>query len=94
MYSFYLVAFFPLAALAAIDGHCSGAATGQWLQDGICEHTATCNYYKGKYMTGGCPNDPDDVKCCLVGLGPDTSGKQLAMIFITVSSYCIIIGKT
>ena len=97
MYSSYLVALFPLASLAAIDGHCTGTATGIWLQDGICETIATCDYYKGTYMTGGCPNDGNDVKCCLVGLSGGTggsSGKQLAMIFITVSSYCVISGKT
>ena len=86
MYSFCLLAFFPLAALATIDGHCSGTATGEWLTDGICEPTATCDYYSGKYITGGCPNDPDDVKCCLVGLATDSSGMQFAMIFLTASS--------
>lgn len=94
MHSSYLVALCPLAALAAINGHCTGTATGIWLQDGICETIATCDYYHGTYITGGCPNDGNDVKCCLVGLAGGSSGKQLGMIFITVSSYCIISGKT
>lgn len=75
MHLFYLVTLFPLAALAAVNGHCSGKATGQYLTDGICESIATCDYYHGSYMDGGCPDDVPDVKCCLVGLQGSESCK-------------------
>ena len=75
MLSSYLIAIFPLAALAAINGHCSGTATADWLTDGICEPIATCDYYDGTYINGGCPNDDSDVKCCLIGLETSWDGK-------------------
>ncbi|KAH8820211.1 hypothetical protein F5884DRAFT_763226 [Xylogone sp. PMI_703] len=71
MYSFLLLGLFPLAALATVNGHCSGsAATGNWGTDGICVSTSTCTSYGGKYISGACPFDADNIKCCLVGLGP------------------------
>ena len=96
MYSSYLIALFPVVALAAVNGKCSGTATGLWLSDGICEPTATCDSYHGTYITGGCPNDADDVKCCLVGL--ETSyGKviscSIVLLVITLSRYCITGSK-
>ncbi|KAK4199168.1 hypothetical protein QBC40DRAFT_297735 [Triangularia verruculosa] len=73
MRSFYILAGFPLAALATVNGHCSGdQATGEWRSKGICISTGTCTSYGGKYITGACPNDPDNIKCCLVGRYPST----------------------
>jgi hypothetical protein len=83
MYAFYLVTLFPLLALAEVNGKCSGVATGDYLSDGICEPTATCDYYHGSYINNGCPNDADDVKCCLIGLGNSIDGR---ITFIPPSS--------
>ena len=49
MRSLYLVTLFPLAAVATLNGHCSGSAgggkaTGDYLTDGICVTTSTCNH--------------------------------------------------
>ncbi|KAH8903355.1 hypothetical protein BR93DRAFT_201309 [Coniochaeta sp. PMI_546] len=72
MQLFYLISLFPLAALATLNGHCSGsAATGVWKDNGICIKTSTCNQYHGEYKSGACPNDPDDVKCCVIGYAPN-----------------------
>lgn len=72
MQFFYFITLFPMAALATLNGHCSGsAATGVWKDNGICVKTSTCNQYKGQYKSGACPNDADDVKCCIVGFYPN-----------------------
>jgi len=80
LFLYLLVGFLPLAAIAnpalaavpiekrTLNGHCSGTATSYYKSDGICITTATCDSYGGSYITGGCPSDPDNVKCCLVGL--------------------------
>ena len=98
MYSSYVIALFPVVALAAVNGKCSGTATGFWLSDGICEPTATCDYYHGTYITGGCPNDVDDVKCCLVGLDTSIDGKVIScstvLLIITLPRYCITSSTT
>ncbi|KAK0613726.1 hypothetical protein B0T14DRAFT_569740 [Immersiella caudata] len=58
---------FPFSTLAALNGRCTGSkATGQWKEEGICIKTSTCRRYKGRTTNGACPNDPDDVKCCLI----------------------------
>lgn len=77
------IALLPLAAMAtptadldarSINGHCGGsAATGVWLDDGICITTSTCDSFDGAYKTGACPDDAADVKCCVVGLGRSDS---------------------
>lgn len=67
--SHLLLSFFPLTALATVNGHCSGKATGDYDTYGICITTSNCNSYGGSYISGGCPNDVANVKCCLVGLG-------------------------
>lgn len=92
------IALLPLAAMAsptaepptadldprAVNGHCSGsAATGVWLDDGICIATGTCNSFAGAYKTGACPNDAADVKCCVVGLGDSASTNPCGGV-----SYC------
>ncbi|KAK4100210.1 hypothetical protein N658DRAFT_516888 [Parathielavia hyrcaniae] len=53
-------------ALAALNGHCSGTATGVYKSQGICVKTSTCSSYGGSTINGGCPNDPADVKCCVM----------------------------
>ncbi|KAI8623448.1 hypothetical protein F5Y19DRAFT_458434 [Xylariaceae sp. FL1651] len=54
-------------AAAAVNGRCSGTATGSYLSNGICIDTGTCNSYsRGSYITGGCPNDPNNIKCCYI----------------------------
>jgi len=77
MLSAYLIAFFPLAALATLNGGCSGAATHLWLSDGICITTETCDAYKGAYIPNGCPGDGDDVQCCMIGLETSANSKRL-----------------
>ena len=52
----------------AVNGHCSGTASGTYLTYGICITTSTCNSYSGSYISGGCPNDPNNVRCCVIGL--------------------------
>lgn len=71
--SLTLLPLFPLLALATVDGHCSGTATGDYLKYGICISTSECSSFKGSYITGGCPNDVNSVKCCLIGLGGSIS---------------------
>jgi hypothetical protein len=53
-------------ALAALNGRCSGTATGAYRNQGICVKTSTCSSHGGSYISGGCPNDPADVKCCVI----------------------------
>ena len=67
----------PDAAAAAellqartVNGHCSGTATGIYRTDGICVSTSTCNSYSGSYISGGCPSDANNIKCCVIGLDP------------------------
>lgn len=79
-----VLATLPLAALATLHGHCTGSkATGVWGEDGICEYTSTCAAYGGSTKDGACPSDPDNVKCCLVGLGPDIDDNPCGGV-----SYC------
>jgi len=51
-----LLATLP-AAFAALNGKCTG-------RNGICISTGTCQNYGGTSISGKCPNDPNDVKCC------------------------------
>jgi hypothetical protein len=70
----HLVTIFPLAAMAALNGRCTGSkATGEWAEHGICIRTSTCSDYNGVYKTGACPNDPDNVKCCIIGVDGSAS---------------------
>lgn len=65
---------FPLAALAVVNGRCSGsAATGTWGQSGICISTGTCNSFGGVFKSGACPGDAADIRCCLIGLEGSTN---------------------
>ncbi len=63
---YLLVGLFPLTALAALNGHCSGTATGAYKDNGICVSTSTCSQYHGSTINGGCPSDGADIKCCLI----------------------------
>ncbi|ORX41693.1 hypothetical protein BCR36DRAFT_416588 [Piromyces finnis] len=45
------------AALAAVNGRCSSG-------NGVCVSTTSCTNAGGTYVSGKCPNDPSNVKCC------------------------------
>ncbi|OUM59639.1 hypothetical protein PIROE2DRAFT_34509, partial [Piromyces sp. E2] len=45
------------AALAAINGRCSSG-------NGVCVTVNDCTKAGGSYVSGKCPNDPNNVKCC------------------------------
>lgn len=82
--SYVVLALWPLFASAALNGHCTGsAATGTWKEYGICIKTSTCDSYDGAYKSGACPNDPADVKCCVIGMGDSVSVNPCGG-----SSYC------
>lgn len=66
-----LLIIFPAAALATLNGRCTGTqATGFWKESGICITTSNCSSRGGKTKNGACPSDPDNVKCCLIGVEP------------------------
>jgi len=95
MHSFYLIALFPVAAFATLYGHCSGPsnggkATGDYLDDGICDYTSDCKSRGGSYISNGCPDDGDSITCCLIGLDDSYESKQLPMLFVAASSWLII----
>jgi hypothetical protein len=76
-----ILAIFPLAAFAALNGPCTGApdgtATGLWLSEGVCvTDCVDSRGAAGKTISGGCPFDPDDVLCCLVGLETSLGNKS------------------
>ena len=84
----------PAAAAAellkarTLNGRCSGSsnggtATGAYLTDGICVTTSTCSSYSGSNIVGGCPNDPNNVRCCVIGLAGSSSVNPCGGI-----SYC------
>jgi hypothetical protein len=81
MRSSNLLAIFPLVALAAVNGPCTGApdgtATGDYLKEGICVvDCVDSSGTKGYQISGGCPFDADDVKCCLIGLDQSSAGNN------------------
>jgi hypothetical protein len=59
-------------ASATINGRCISQVGEYDLTTGICIKTSTCDEYDRKpgysafYVTGGCPYDPNDVKCCMI----------------------------
>jgi hypothetical protein len=76
MHTAKILALVPLLAVAtaAVNGHCSGAhATGNWKEEGICISTSTCNRYHGQHIDDACPYDGDGIKCCLIGISPNTA---------------------
>lgn len=70
-------------ALAALNGHCSGTATGNFKNSGICINTNTCRSFGGNDITGGCPSDPTATRCRVVGLYPNEANNPCGGI-----SYC------
>jgi hypothetical protein len=66
-----ILALLPFIAVvsATLNGHCAGSDT--WGEYGICVWTETCDYYGGIHTDGACPDDVDDIKCCVVGVIPD-----------------------
>jgi hypothetical protein len=81
MRSSYLLALFPLAALAALNGPCTGPpagkASGYYLSEGIC--LVDCVDSAGAHghqIEDGCPFDTNDIKCCLIGLEQTLSGNN------------------
>ena len=42
----------------------NGACTGKGKAPGVCIATAKCSSGGGTYITGACPNLPNDIKCC------------------------------
>ncbi|KAF4534501.1 uncharacterized protein LTHEOB_3309 [Lasiodiplodia theobromae] len=55
-----LLFLLPLTTLAKLNGPCTGAAN----KPGVCIKTSSCTSGGGTYISGACPNDPNDVKCC------------------------------
>ena len=47
-------------AVAAVNGPCSIDGT-----PGVCVTTSDCAAGDGSFRSGFCPNDPDNVKCCI-----------------------------
>jgi len=45
------------SALAAVNGKCSSG-------NGVCVSTTSCSKSGGTYVSGKCPNDPSNIKCC------------------------------
>jgi hypothetical protein len=57
MHSLYLLSLLPAVDFAAVEGRCSGSATGVYKDRGICITTGLCSSYQGTYINGGCPDD-------------------------------------
>ena len=74
-----LLALFPLTAMAAYKGRCTGPpngkATDNYLEYGICDYTSDCNDRGGKHIANGCPYDGDSITCCIIGPVPDEASK-------------------
>ena len=62
---FLRLAFVAVTVLASINGPCT---IGE--QAGTCVATADCTAKGGSFQDNFCPDDPDDIKCCV---GCDTS---------------------
>ena len=45
------------AALGAVNGRCSSG-------NGVCVSTSSCTNAGGTYVSGKCPNDASNIKCC------------------------------
>jgi len=57
----FLVAAMAPSTFARINGPCSGDYKGK----GVCVSTASCNSASGSYISGFCPGDPANIKCCV-----------------------------
>lgn len=70
--SYLLLPLLPLAH-ATVNGRCTGSkATGVWGNNGICISTSKCKSFGGTYISGACPSDPNDIKCCRVSSASGT----------------------
>ncbi|MCF0160125.1 MAG: hypothetical protein HUJ99_04995, partial [Bacteroidaceae bacterium] len=73
------------ATLAAINGRCSSG-------NGVCVSTSSCLNSGGSYVSGKCPNDSSDIKCC--NKNCNVNGKSGQCMFksscsgTTYSGYC------
>ncbi|MBE3044639.1 hypothetical protein IMZ48_19180 [Candidatus Bathyarchaeota archaeon] len=64
--SYLILSILPLAH-GVVNGRCSGSkATNLWHTDGICISTESCNSFGGKHISGACPDDPENIKCCRI----------------------------
>jgi hypothetical protein len=71
------LSLFSLTTIAEINGRCSGPdAAGVWETTGICITTATCSEYGGEANSAGCPDDPEDVVCCVIGTPREAAPSQ------------------
>jgi len=74
------------SAFAALNGACTN-------HEGICISTTTCGNFGGSNVTGKCPDDPNDVKCCF-NIPCNSNGKSGSCMFkskctgTTVSGLC------
>ena len=59
MLSLLLLPLLPLC-LAALNGPCSIDGT-----PGVCVTTTNCAASDGSFRSGFCPNDPENVRCCI-----------------------------
>ncbi|KAL8950654.1 MAG: hypothetical protein Q9222_003313 [Ikaeria aurantiellina] len=50
----------PTLILASLNGPCSIDGT-----PGVCITTTSCSSADGSFRSGFCPNDPDNVRCCI-----------------------------
>ncbi|KAH7303984.1 hypothetical protein B0I35DRAFT_445999 [Stachybotrys elegans] len=74
MQLWHLFAILPLPAFATEYGRCTGSqATGNWGSHGICMDYRECNAEGGAYKSGACPNDPNEIRCCVIGFPPESS---------------------
>jgi len=56
--NFVLLAFAALPSVfGAVNGRCSSG-------NGVCVSTQSCSKAGGSYVSGLCPNDPNNIKCC------------------------------
>ncbi|KAI0147618.1 hypothetical protein GGR57DRAFT_248231 [Xylariaceae sp. FL1272] len=82
----------PFAATATENGRCSGTATGAYKSNGICIDTGKCASYGGSTITGGCPGDASNIKCCyILGCYDSTSSCRFTADGCSgpfVSGYC------
>ena len=64
-----LLSVLPLLPFVAakVGGHCHNEyGYGSFSWSGICVKTSDCDKYGGTYISGLCPDDPANVKCCYV----------------------------
>lgn len=65
------LSFLPSVVQAALNGRCAHGSDAEFNNFGICVKTSTCAHYNGRTKNNLCPDDPDDVKCCVVEMCGD-----------------------